>query len=270
MKKLFSILAAAAVLTSALVSTFIFGACTPEEKIIRIAASANPHAIILRAIEQELNNQGFELEIFEQGWELQNNVLAGGDVIANFFQHRPFLNNWNIQNNQNLVAHAGIHFEPLGIFQGARSDLNSLVSGDRIIFPNDATNGTRALNLLEKHGLVNWIGGEEARNNVLSNWQTTTQGVTLYPVAAATLTSHRQEAALAVINGNWALQGNIVDLRLVYETDEVGAAYTNVIAIRAGTQNDPRIIALTNALQSEHVKNHISTQFQGMLVANFD
>jgi len=275
MKKLFSILISLSILTAAVFSAFTLTACfddlppdSTDPTVIHVAASVTPHALILEHVRPQLLEKGFSLHITELGWETQNDVLAGGDVIANFFQHRPFLNTWNTDNSQNLVYAAGIHFEPLGIFPGA----NALESGRRIIFPSDPTNGTRALNLLKVHGFVNWVGEEGAsRNNDLNNWETTTPGVILTPVVAGTLTTQRGDPStgLAVINGNWAAQANILNIRLHAETNEVGATYTNVIATRAGYQNDERIQALIAVLQTQRVADHINGLSGGAFRANF-
>jgi|GEM_PF-662709 len=278
MKKIFNTIIALAIFTATLGFGLISTACRLDDPyLIRITASLNPHSHILRHIEADLYQQGFRLDIRESGWELQNDFVRDGEVLANFFQHRPFLENWNTNVNTGaaVVPVAGIHFEPLGIFPGTRGGATiaaagaALQAGDRIIFPNDATNGTRALNLLEYHGLISWIGGNVPRNNLVTNWSPVTAGVLLYPVLAGNLPDHRPEAGLAVINGNIALQANLIEQRIVYESAEIGARYTNFLAVKDGNESDPRIIALINALQSEGVKAYIETRWQGAIVPYF-
>ncbi|MCL2846542.1 MAG: MetQ/NlpA family ABC transporter substrate-binding protein [Firmicutes bacterium] len=249
MKKTLGIILILAVLI--LPVTFLTGCNRSDLYILRVGATTSPHAIVLEQVQDELREAGFDLRITVlSDFTTGNPALARGDLIANYFQHRPFLENFNANTNNNLQPLAGIHFEPLGIFPGQRASIAALQPGDRIIIPNDVTNYARAHTLLAANGID------------VSQFQ-------IYPVLASNLTTLRTDAALAVINGNWALGAGIIDLRLTYETPELGERYTNIIAIRDGYQNHAGLNALVTALQSDRIRDFILNRWNGAIVPNF-
>ncbi|MCL2255637.1 MAG: MetQ/NlpA family ABC transporter substrate-binding protein [Firmicutes bacterium] len=244
-----------------------------------VTASVTPHAIILRQVQPILREQGFRFRIAEQGWELQNDVVRDGDAIANFFQHRPFLDNWNADNSgADLVPVFGTHFEPLNIIPGGRANSDSLQeiiaqastatpANRRLIIPADATNGLRALELLEYHNVVTFVGGNAPRTNNVAHWDSYFE---IYPIAAGALVGARPDALLSVINGNWAVQGNILDYRIEFETPEQGAEFTNFIVVREENRNHPFVVALVNALNTTQIRSFISNHdaFGGALTSH--
>lgn len=126
-----------------------------DDKTIRVGASPAPHAQILKAAEPLLKEKGYTLVIQEfSDYVLPNNALEEGSLDANFFQHEPYLLDFNQENGTHLVAVANIHYEPMGVYAGKSASLDSIPSGAQIAVPSDTTNEARALQLLEKIGLI--------------------------------------------------------------------------------------------------------------------
>ncbi|MDD6616340.1 MAG: MetQ/NlpA family ABC transporter substrate-binding protein, partial [Lachnospiraceae bacterium] len=129
--------------------------CAEEDKTITVAASATPHAEILEQAKPLLEEQGWELEVTVFDDYIQPNlVVESGDFDANYFQHIPYLENFNKEQGTHLVNAGGIHYEPFGIYPGTKSSLDELEEGDTIAVPNDTTNEARALLLLEANGVI--------------------------------------------------------------------------------------------------------------------
>lgn len=122
---------------------------------LTVAASPTPHAEILNAAKEMMAEKGIELEVIEFTDYVQpNKVVDAGDVDANYFQHFPYLENFNEEQGTKLVSAGSIHYEPLGIYPGKSNDLANIADGAEIIVPNDATNEARALLLLETNGVI--------------------------------------------------------------------------------------------------------------------
>ena len=265
MKKLFCFVVALAVVI--LPATLLSGCGRDGANVIRIGATTAPHAQILEQVRGDLRDKGFDLRItILSDFTTGNPALARGDLLANFFQHRPFLETFNTNTGNNLQSLAGIHYEPLAIYPGRRNSITALQSGDRIIIPNDVTNAARALRLLEANGLVTWNAADGADRSNPANYTTQFQ---IYPVLASNLVNLRQDAALAVINGNWAAPAGLIPSRLVYETPELGYRYTNIIAIRPGYENHAGLNALVELLQTDAIRDFILNQWDGAVVPNF-
>ncbi|HPA61070.1 MAG TPA: MetQ/NlpA family ABC transporter substrate-binding protein, partial [Clostridia bacterium] len=162
MKKLFVVLLIL-VLTLGSLVTFA------EEQVIRIAASANPHEILLNFVKDDLKALGYDLQVtWVDGYVLQNPATSAGEYEANFFQHRPYLNNYNetVDEAGKLVAVIPVHYEPFGIYAGTKKSLDELVDGDSIAVPNDPSNETRALLLLQDAGLIVLPEGTDGNSTV--------------------------------------------------------------------------------------------------------
>ncbi|HZJ58051.1 MAG TPA: MetQ/NlpA family ABC transporter substrate-binding protein, partial [Clostridia bacterium] len=145
------------ILLSALLILSLFAGCAKsgDDKKILVGASPTPHAEILEIAEEELESKGYELEVKEFTDYVQPNMtLDSGDLDANYFQHKPYMDDFNEKNNTKLVSIAAIHYEPFGIYPGKTQTIDELPDGAQIAVPNDATNEARALLLLEAQGLI--------------------------------------------------------------------------------------------------------------------
>ena len=247
-------------------------ASSGELQKIVVGASPAPHAEILKAANDVLKEKGYELEIKEYVDYIQPNLaLESGDLDANYFQHLPYLESFNKENGTNLVSAGAIHYEPFGVYAGKTTSLDELQDGATIAVPNDTTNEARALLLLEAQGLIKLkedAGLTATKNDIVEN----PKNLQLYEVEAAQLPRVIGDVDVAVINGNYALEAGykVSDALAVEASDSLAATtYGNVVAVRAGEENDPAIQALIEALTSDEVKAFIESTYDGAVVPLF-
>ena len=247
-------------------------ASSGELQKIVVGASPAPHAEILKAANDVLKEKGYELEIKEYVDYIQPNLaLESGDLDANYFQHLPYLESFNKENGTNLVSAGAIHYEPFGVYAGKTTSLDELQDGAAIAVPNDTTNEARALLLLEAQGLIKLkedAGLTATKNDIVEN----PKNLQLYEVEAAQLPRVIGDVDVAVINGNYAIEAGykVSDALAVEASDSLAATtYGNVVAVRAGEENDPAIQALIEALTSDEVKAFIESTYDGAVVPLF-
>ena len=276
--KRFSILAAVLVLTLGILT-----ACggssdsgsaggDSADKTIKVAASPTPHAEILNAISDELAAEGWTLEVIEFDDYVQPNVATtDGDVDANYFQHVPYLDEYNEQNGTDLVAVANVHYEAMGVYKGTKDSVDALEHRDKIGIPNDGTNGARALQLLEANGVLKLkedAGVTATEQDIVEN----PKNLEIVPLEAATIPASLPDLALGVINYNYANgAGFTQDDAVALETADSDAAETfvNVIVVNAGNENSEKTQALVKAVQSDTVKNFILDNYNGLIQPKF-
>lgn len=242
-----------------------------KEDSIVVGASPSPHAQILEAVSEQLAQKGYQLEIKEfTDYIMPNTALEDGELDANFFQHQPYLTDFNEKNGTKLVSAAAIHFEPLGIYGGKTADLADLPEGAQIAVPNDTTNEARALWLLQAQGIIEvdeQAGLEATKQDITSN----PKNVEIVEMEAAQLPRALADVDFAVINGNYAVAAEIADQVLVTEDKDSEAAkqYANIVAVREGDENREDIKALVEALQSDEVKAYIEETFGSTVIPVF-
>ena len=247
-----------------------------ELEPIIVGASATPHAEILEQVKDVLADEGYDLQIkIFDDYVLPNKALYDGELDANYFQHTPYLESFNASNDMDLVAAAKIHYEPFGIYGNGVTDLSELADGATIIIPADDSNETRALLLLQQEGLIKLPDDASASVGVTTLDIVDDGGYNITPVQADTVPAQLEnadEGTIAVINGNYALQAGLhVEDALAIEDASGDAAqtYANVIAVRNGDENTPKIQALIKALQSDAVKTYMEETYNGAVVAIF-
>lgn len=238
-----------------------------------IGATASPHAEILKEVQSDLKEKGIELEIKEfSDYAQLNPALADKSLDANFFQHQPYLDNYNTENKTDIVAAAQIHYEPLGVYPGKTKAIDALADGATVIVPNDTTNEARALLLLETIGLIK-VNPNAGLKATVKDITENPKNIDIKELAAEQLTRALVDVDLAVINGNYALQAgyNAAKDALAKEEAESVAAqtYANIIAVRKGDENREDIKALIEALKSDKVKKFIEEKYNGSVVALF-
>ncbi|HAA37901.1 MAG TPA: metal ABC transporter substrate-binding protein [Firmicutes bacterium] len=271
MKKFINLLVVAVLLASLLVGCGNNGAETGGT--IVVGASPTPHAEILAVAKEVLAEEGYELQIQEFNDYVQPNLaLDGKDLDANYFQHQPYLDDFNAENNTDLVSIAAIHYEPLGIYPGKTKDLAELPDGAEVLVPNDTTNEARALLLLEAQGLIKvdpTAGFKATINDIIEN----PKNLKITEIEAAQLARSLPDVDIAVINGNYAIQAGLnaaTDALAKEEKDSLSATtYANIIAVRKGDENREDLQALVNALKSDKVKQFIAEKYQGAVVPVF-
>ncbi len=246
------------------------------DKVITVGASSTPHAEILEQIKDTLKEQGYELKIvIYDDYVLPNKALADGTIDANYFQHTPYLNNYNESNNTDLVAAAAIHYEPFGIYGQGITDLKDLKDGATIIIPADDSNETRALFLLAQEGLIKLPEDANAEKGVTTLDIVDDGGYNIVPVQADTVAAQLEnadEGSIAVINGNYALAAGLKIADALASEDAKGTAaqtYANVVAVRAEDENSDKTKALIAALETDAVKEYIEKTYNGAVVAIF-
>lgn len=241
-------------------------------KEIAVGASPAPHAEILEAANKVLESKGYTLKIVEYtDYVLPNNALDSGDLDANYFQHKPYLDSFNQQNGTKLLSAGAIHYEPFGIYAGKSASLEELPDKATVLVPNDLSNEARALLLLEAQGLIKLkegVGLEATKNDIVEN----TKNLDIVELEAAQLPRSLQDSHIAVINGNYAIEAGLkVSDALATEDSQSLAAttYGNVVAVQEGRENDETTKALVEALTSPEVKQFMEETYEGAVVPLF-
>ena len=244
-----------------------------ETKKIVIGASPSPHADILKVAKKELKKEGYELEIKEYSdYVPPNTALASGDLDANYFQHKPYLDDFNKKKKTHLVSAGMIHYEPFGIFPGKTKTLKDLKKGATVAVPNDTTNEARALLLLQDQGLIKLKDGAgltATKKDIVEN----KKDLAIKEIEAAQIPRSLKDVDIAVVNGNYALQAGLKvnkDALATEDADSVGAkTYGNIVAVKKGNEKLAATKALIKALKSDTVKKYINDKYDGAVVPLF-
>lgn len=240
---------------------------------ITVAASPVPHADILKQAADILAKADITLKITEFSDYVQpNNVVESGEQDANYFQHQPYLDDFNAQNGTHLVSVAAIHYEPLGIYPGKTKTLTDLADGAKVAVPNDTTNEARALQLLADQGLITvkeGAGLTATKNDIVEN----PKNLEIIEMEAAQLPRTLQDVDIAVINGNYASEAGFSSANdaLAAESADSDAAktYANVIVVKEGNEQTDKTKALVAAVKSQAVKDYIIATYGGAVVPIF-
>lgn len=241
-----------------------------DDKTIKIAASATPHAEILEKAKPILKEQGYNLEITVFDDYVQPmTVVESGELDANYAVHVPYLESFNEEQGTHLVNAGGIHYEPFGIYPGTKGALSDVADGDVIAIPNDTTNEARALLLLEDNGLLKLKEGAGLTATV-NDIEENPHNIKFQELEAAQVARVREEVAFVVLNGNYALEAGLSVAKdsIAFETSDSEAAktYVNIIAVKEGSENDEAIQALVKVLQSDEIKTFINETYDGAVV----
>ncbi|MGW2111378.1 MetQ/NlpA family ABC transporter substrate-binding protein [Streptomyces sp. NPDC001948] len=246
------------------------GAKTDTSKALVVAASPTPHADILDFVKKNLAEKaGLKLEVKEfTDYVLPNTATETGQVDANFFQHQPYLDDFNKKKNTHLVSAGTVHLEPLGLYSKKVKDLKDLKAGQTVAVPNDTTNEGRALQLLAENGLItlkDGVGTSAKLSDI-----TDKKGLEFKELEAATVPRALNDVDAAVINGNYAIEADLKPAKdaLVLEKAD-GNPYANLIAVKKGNEKDPRVQKLVELLHSDDVKKFIEDTYQGSVIPAF-
>ena len=237
---------------------------------IKVAASATPHAEILEQAKPLLAEQGYDLQVTVFNDYVQpNEVVESGDFDANYFQHIPYLESFNEEKGTHLVNAGGIHYEPFGIYPGTKSSLDDLAEGDTIAVPNDTTNEARALLLLQDNGIITLKDGAGLTATV-TDIEENPYNLDIVELEAAQVPRTLPEVSFGVLNGNYAMEAGltVADDALLFESadSEAAATYVNVIAVKEGNENLPKIKALVDTLKSDEIKQYINDNYNGGVI----
>ncbi|MBQ3567423.1 MAG: metal ABC transporter substrate-binding protein [Anaerotignum sp.] len=237
---------------------------------LKIGATPTPHAEILTAAQDELAALGVTLEIVEFTDYVQPNLATdSGDLDANFFQHTPYMDQFNADQGTELVSIGTVHYEPMGIFAGTAASLDEITEGAKIGIPNDGTNGGRALLLLEANGLIKLnpeAGISATKLDIVEN----PLNLEIIDMEAAQLPMSLGDLSVALINGNFAMQHDLdaADALAIEAADSLAAeTYGNIVAVKAGNETAPGMAELMQVLQGEAIAEFIANTYGGAVVS---
>lgn len=240
-----------------------------EKVVIKIGVSPTPHKPIVDAAKDLLEKEGITLEIKEfEDYVIPNKALAAKDIDANFFQHKPYLDNFNKENNLNLVSLGAVHLEPIAAYSAKIKSLSELQDGAKVLIPNDVTNGARALLLLEKEGLIK-LDDPKNINATEANIVENKKNLTFVPMDAAMIARTYKDSDLAIINSNFALDAGLNPLKDGLAIEDKDSPYANIIAVRSGEENEEKFQKLIKALNSEQVRKFIEEEYKGAIIPAF-
>ena len=236
---------------------------------LSVAASPTPHAEILKQCVGILKEQGIELVVNEYSdYVVPNTAVEDGDEDANYFQHVPYLDNFNAERGTHLVSVAGVHIEPMGLYAGKSASLDAIPDGGKVAVPNDPTNEGRALLLLEAQGLIKLKDS--------SNLEATPKDIAENPknlefveLEAANVPANLDEVDIAAINSNYALGAGLNPVTDSAAIEDADSPYVNVLVVKEGNENNEAVQALVKALQSDTVKDFINSTYNGAVVPAF-
>lgn len=263
-------------LLALLLLTLAFAGCgqkdaAPAAKntVVKVGATAVPHAEILNAIKPELAKEGIDLQIVEMTDYVRPNLaVADKELDANFFQHIPYLEKFSTERNLALAYTAKIHIEPMGIYSHKVKDLAQLPEGAKVAIPNDPTNGGRALAILAKAGIISLkdgVGVSATVHDITAN----KKQIKIVELEAPQLPRSLDDVAIAVINTNYALEAKLVPTKDALFLEQKDSPYANILTIRKGDDQRPEIKKLTAALTSDKVRKFIEEKYQGAVVPAF-
>ena len=240
-----------------------------KKTVVKVGATAVPHAEILTALKPALDKEGIELKIVEfTDYVRPNMALADKELDANFFQHIPYLEQFSADRKLALTYAAAVHIEPMGVYSKKIKNLSELANGAQIAIPNDPTNGGRALSLLAKAGLIKLKDGVGVKGTV-KDITDNPKALVIKELEAPLLPRALDDLAAAVINTNYALEAKLVPAKDALFLEPKDSPYANILAIRKGDENRPEIQKLAKVLTSAEAKKFIEDKYKGAVVPAF-
>lgn len=241
----------------------------PKVIVIKVGATPIPHAELLNFVKPLLEKENIKLEIIEfQDYVQPNTALVDNELDANFFQHQPYLDSFNKEKNQNLVSAGSVHVEPLGLYSKSIKNISELKDGAEIAIPNDPSNASRALLLLQSNGILKLKDGgsiTSTEKDIVENLK----NLKIILAEAAQLPRVLEDVDAAIINTNYALPANLNPVKDALIIEGKDSPYANNIVVRNGDQERPEIKKLVKVLNSPEVKKFIEEKYQGAVVPAF-
>lgn len=241
-------------------------ASAPPSRPLRVGVNPVPHGEILEAALPLLKKQGIDVQVVYFSDYVQPNLaLVSGDLDANYFQHVPFMENFNRSRNAHVVSVGKVHIEPLGIYAGRAHSLSGLRDGAVVTLPNDPANSGRALLLLQSAGLLHLRTGT-AVGATVQDVSDNPGHLKLRLLEAAQLPRSLDDADLAVINMNYALAAKLDPRKDALLLEGSASPYANIVSVLPGKSNDPRVLALVKTLQSPEIQKYIEDRYRGAVL----
>ncbi|MFG2499065.1 MetQ/NlpA family ABC transporter substrate-binding protein [Streptomyces sp. NPDC048441] len=238
-----------------------------------VAATPTPQGEILDYVKKNLATKaGLDLEVKEfTDYVTPNTAVQQGEVFANYFQHKPYLDDFNKKNGTDIVPvpNATVHLEPLGVYSKSVKKVTDLKDGATVAIPNDTTNEARSLKLLADNGVIELkkgVGYEATPKDVSKN----PKNIKFKELEAAQVPRSLGDVDAAVINGNYALEAKLSPAKdAIVAEPAKDNPYGNFLAVKKGDENDPRVKKLAKLLTSPEVKKFIDDKYDGAVVAAF-
>lgn len=254
---------------AALAVSALFANTAAQAEKLSVAATPVPHAELLEFVKPALAKEGVELDIKVFTDYVQPNAqVTDGQLDANFFQHKPYMDTYNKERNTDLVSVGLVHVEPFGAYSSKIKSLDELKDGAQVALPNDPSNGARALLLLQSQGLIKLQDPE----NLLATARDVSENpkkLRFRELEAATLPRVLPDVDLALINTNYALEAGLNPTEDALFIEGEDSPYANLVATTAAKKDDPAIQKLIKALQTDEVREFIKTQYKGSIVPAF-
>lgn len=240
-----------------------------KKVVLKVGATAVPHAEILKAIQPALEKEGIELKIVEFTDYVRPNVaLAEKELDANFFQHIPYLQQFSTDRKLDLTYTVAVHIEPMGVYSKKIKDLKDIPDGAQVAIPNDPTNGGRSLAILAKAGLIKLKDGVGIKGTV-KDVTDNPKKLVIKELEAPLLPRALDDVTIAVINANYALEAKLVPSKDAIYLEAKDSPYANILAVRKGDEKRPEIEKLSKALTSPECKKFIEEKYKGAVVPAF-
>lgn len=237
---------------------------------ITVGASAVPHAEILKHVQPQLKKEGVNLKIkVFQDYVLPNKALASKELDANYFQHMPFLNNWNKENHGSIVSAGAVHLEPIGIYSKKVKDIKNLKDGATVLVSTNVADYGRVLTFFKDAGLITLKKGTKITTANFSDIKTNKKHLKFKHSYEAKLMPQfykNGEGDAVVINANYAVQAGLNPSKDAIDLEKSDSPYANIIAVRKGDQNKPAIKKLMKALTSKSTQKWIENKYKGAIM----
>ena len=240
-------------------------------EVLKIAASAVPHAEILEFVKPQLKAQGIDLQIKVFTDYVQPNLqVEEKQLDANFFQHQPYMDAFNREHGTHLVVvpNGKVHIEPFGAYSKKVKSLAQLRDGAQIAIPNDPSNSGRALVLLQKQGLIRL----KDPKNILSTARDISENPRKFKIReleAATLPRVLDDVDIALINTNYALAAGLQPTRDALFIEGADSPYANLVAARPDNVKSPALAKLVAALRTPEAKKFVQEKYRGAVLTTF-
>ena len=229
--------------------------------VLTVGATPEPHAEMLNLVKDDLAKQGITLKVVEfTDYVTPNEALESGQIDANFFQHIPYMDSFNKEKGYHLVNAGGIHVEPVALYSKKVSKLSALADGATIAIPNDPTNEGRALLLLQSAGLITLKASAGITATPL-DIESNSKKLKFREIEAASLPRILNDVDAAVINGNYAIPAGLSATKDGLIVEGKDSPYVNIISVKAGNENKSAVKALVKALQSQKIKDFVSSRY---------
>ncbi|MBR8462815.1 MetQ/NlpA family ABC transporter substrate-binding protein [Campylobacter sp. faydin G-24] len=238
-----------------------------KSKTIVVGATPVPHAEILEVIKPILAKDGYTLEIKEfNDYSIPNLATDDGELDANFFQHLPYLNEFNKNKGTKLIKSVGVHLEPMGVYSKKIKSINELKNGDSVAIPNDPTNESRALDVLATAGLIKLNDNPlKTPLDIVEN----SKNLKFSEIETAQLPRTLDDVTIAIINTNYALNASLNPTKDALVLESKDSPYVNYVVVKVGNEDSAKIKALSKAITSDEVKEFINKKYEGAILPAF-